>query len=67
LARALLPMKLSSTINTASRQPAARNWSSSASTCATALVRGPPAIDLDDVAELAVEGQPREYCTAMVE
>ena len=40
LARALLPMKLSSTINTASRQPAARNWSSSASTCATALVRG---------------------------
>ena len=31
LARAVLPMKLSSTINTASRQPAACNWSNSAS------------------------------------
>ena len=39
-ARALLPMKLSSTINTVSRQPAVSNWFSSASTCATALVLG---------------------------
>jgi hypothetical protein len=47
-------MKLSSTMNTASRQPRARNCSSSAMTWETALVRGALAVYLDNVAELAI-------------
>jgi hypothetical protein len=60
----LLPMKLSSTMNTIPANQSARAHPTGQHLLITLRARH-AAIDLDDVAELALEGQPREYWTAI--
>jgi len=65
LLRLRLPMKLSSTMNTMSRQPRSRRASSSRTTCAGSLVRGTRPFITTMSQNSQLNGQPRENCTGM--
>ena len=64
-ARLRLPMKLSSVMNTMSRQPWRRSASSSRTICAGVLVRGTRPFMTTMSQNSQLNGQPRENCTGM--